>query len=99
MGKAATIIGAGGRSGTARAQSQLQQTLAETGNVVMVKPGVLVAAFSPLKFDSDGNLVDDDTKELLRKHLEEFAKWVIRVSTHREFIQYACEMDVQLTHG
>ena len=99
MGKPATIIGAGGRAGTARAQSQLQQTLAETGNVVMVKPGVLVAAFSPLKFDSDGNLVDDDTKELLRRHLEEFASWVIRVSTRREFIRYACEMDVQLTLG
>ena len=99
MGMPATIIGAGGRSGTARAQSQLQQILAETGNVVMVKPGVLIAAFSPPVFDAEGNLVDDDTKELLRRHLEEFAKWVIQVNTGREFVRYACEMDVQLTHS
>ena len=99
MGMPATIIGAGGRSGTARAQSQLQQVLAETGNVVMVKPGVLIAAFSPPVFDAEGNLVDDDTKELLRRHLEEFAKWVIQISTGREFVRYACEMDVQLTHS
>ena len=99
MGMPATIIGAGGRSGTARAQSQLQQILAETGNVVMVKPGVLIAAFSPPVFDAEGNLVDDDTKELLRRHLEAFSKWVIRVSTRREFVRYACEMDVQLTHS
>ena len=45
MGKPATIIGAGGRAGTARAQMQLQETLAETGSLVMVKPGVLVQAF------------------------------------------------------
>ena len=55
MGKPATIIGAGGRSGTARAQMQLQETLAETGSVVMVKPGVLVQAFSHMRFDSEGN--------------------------------------------
>ena len=47
MGKPATIIGAGGRAGTARAQMQLREILAELGSVVMVKPGVLVQAFSP----------------------------------------------------
>ena len=52
MGKPATIMGAGGRAGTARAQGQLLETLAETGCVVIVKPGVLVQAFAPMKFDS-----------------------------------------------
>ena len=33
MGKSVTIIGAGGRAGTARAQMQLHETLAETGAV------------------------------------------------------------------
>ena len=47
MSKPATIIGAGGRAGTARAQMQLREILAELGSVVMVKPGVLVQAFSP----------------------------------------------------
>ena len=45
MGKPATIIGAGGRAGTARAQMQIHETLAETGAVVMVKPGVQIQAF------------------------------------------------------
>ena len=95
MGKPATIMGAGGRAGTARAQMQLRETLAETGAVVMVKPGVLVAAYSPPKFDSEGNLTDEDTKEILRRHLEEFAKWISRVSLRQELRRFACEMDVQ----
>ena len=99
MGKPATIIGAGGRSGTARAQSQLQQTMAETGSVLLVKPGVLIAAYSPQKFDSEGNLTDQDTRETLRGHLDEFTKWIVRLGSRREFVRYACEMDVQLTHG
>ena len=51
MGKPGTIIGAGGRSGTARAQMQLLETLGETGTIVMVKPGVMIAAFAPDTFD------------------------------------------------
>ena len=95
MGKPATIIGAGGRAGTARAQMQLQETLAETGPVVMVKPGVLVQAFAPPRFDSEGNLVDEETRELLRSHLDEFTKWILQLVQPREFVRYACEMDVQ----
>lgn len=93
MGKPVTIIGAGGRAGTARAQMQLQETLAETGSVVMVKPGVLVQAFSPPRFDSEGNLIDEETKDLIRRHLDEFTKWILRLVRPREFVRYACEMD------
>jgi chromate reductase len=93
MGKPATIIGAGGRAGTARAQMQLQETLAETGSVVMVKPGVLVQAFAPRRFDSEGNLIDEETKELLRSHLVEFTKWILQLVRPREFVRHACEMD------
>ena len=99
MGKPATILGAGGRAGTARAQSQLQQSLAETGTLVMVKPGVLVQAFAPSRFDPEGNLIDEETKDLVRRHLAEFAKWIFRVSTLPDFIRHACEMDIQLVHG
>ncbi len=95
MGKPATIIGAGGRAGTARAQMQLREILAELGSVVMVKPGVLVQAFSPARFDSEGNLVDEGTKELLRRHLDEFTKWILQLVRPREFTRYACEMDIQ----
>ena len=96
MGKPATIMGAGGRAGTARAQGQLLETLAETGAVVMVKPGVLIQAFAPQTFDSEGNLIDDHTKELLRRHLDDFAKWILQLVRPREFVRYACEMDIQL---
>ncbi len=96
MGKPATIIGAGGRAGTARAQMQIHETLAETGAVVMVKPGVQIQAFAPGTFDSEGNLIDEGTRELLRKHLEEFTNWILPLVIPREFIRHACEMDVQL---
>ena len=95
MGKPVTIIGAGGRAGTARAQMQLQQTLGETGSVVMFKPGVLVQAFSPMQFDSEGNLIDEDTKDLLRRHLDDFTNWILQLVRPREFVRYACEMDIQ----
>ena len=96
MGKPGTIIGAGGRAGTARAQMQLLETLGETGTIVMVKPGVMVSAFAPMKFDSDGTLIDEETKELLRRHLEEFTKWILQLVQPREFVAYACEMDTAL---
>ena len=95
MGKPATIIGAGGRAGTARAQGQLLETLAETGAAVMVKPGVLIQAFAPQTFDSDGYLIDDHTRELLRRHLDDFDKWILQLFRPREFVRYACEMDIQ----
>ncbi len=95
MGKPATIIGAGGRAGTARAQMQLREILAELGSVVMVKPGVLVQAFAPPRFDSEGNLLDEETKELLRRHLDEFTKWILQLVRPHEFVRYACEMDIQ----
>lgn len=94
MGKPATIIGAGGRSGTARAQMQLHETLAETGSIVMVKPGVQIQAFAPQTFDSEGNLIDEKIKDLLRNHLDEFTKWIIQMIQPREFVRHACEVDV-----
>ena len=95
MGKPGTIIGAGGRSGTARAQMQLLETLGETSTIVMVKPGVLIAAFAPDTFDSEGNLISPDMRQLLGRHMEEFAHWIMRVGP-RDFVPFACEVDVAL---
>ena len=94
MGKPATIIGAGGRAGTARAQMQLQESLAETGSLVMVKPGVLVQSFAPPRFDSRGNLIDRETRDILRAHLEKFAEWTLRLAQPGEVVRYVCEMDI-----
>ena len=74
---------------------QLHETLAETRSVAMVKPGVLVQAFGPMKFDSEGSLTDEATKELLRRHLDEFAGWVLKIARPHEFVLQACEMDIQ----
>ena len=98
MGEPATIIGAGGRAGTARAQMQLHETLSETGAVVMVKPGVLVQAFGPMRFNSDGDLTDEDTRKVLRHHLEEFAKWIEMIGA-REYVGFACEVDIELARA
>ena len=94
MGKPATIIGAGGRAGTARAQMQLHEIIGEIGALVMVKPGLQVQAFSPPQFDEDGNLTDENTKELLTMHLESFVRWALQIARRLEFVRYACEMDV-----
>ena len=95
MGKPATIIGAGGRAGTARAQMQLLETLGETGSLVMVKPGVMVQAFSPMQFEADGSLIDEDTKDLLRGQLDRVAQWITRLVLPGDFVRYAWEMDVE----
>ena len=95
MGKPGTIIGAGGRSGTARAQMQLLETLGETSTIVMVKPDVLIAASAPDTFDSEGNLISPDMRQLLGRHMEEFAQWIMRVGP-RDFVPFACEIDVAL---
>ena len=99
MGKPVTIIGAGGRAGTARAQMQIHETLAETGAVVMVKPGVQIQAFAPGTFDSEGNLIDEKTKELLRNHLDELTNWCARLLWPRRFVGHACEMDIALAQA
>lgn len=82
VGKPAAMIGAGGRAGTARAQLQLQHVLSETGALVMVKPGVFVDRPWE-KFDSEGRLIDGDTREVVRRHLEAFAAWMARLGATR----------------
>ena len=95
MGKPGTIIGAGSRSDTARAPLQLLETLGETSTIVMVKPVVLTAAFAPDTFDAEGNLISPDMRQLLGRHMEEFAQWIMRVGP-RDFVPFACEIDVAL---
>ena len=75
--KPVAMMGAGGMSGTSRAQLQLQITLAETGAHVMSKPGVLVASAWG-KFDSDGRLIDDDTRNIVKAHMDALKAWISR---------------------
>jgi len=75
-GKPVGIMGASpGMTGTARGQSQLRQAFVFTNSYCMPQPEILVARARE-KFDADGRLTDETTKELLAKYLAAFAAWI-----------------------
>ena len=70
--KPAGIMGvSGGNSGTARAQLALRQAFVFTETYGMLRPEVLVPRGAE-KFDADGRLTDDRTREAVRKFLAAF---------------------------
>lgn len=76
--KPAGIMGvSGGNSGTARAQLALRQSFVFTETYGMLRPEVLVPRGAE-KFDADGRLTDERTREAVRKFLEAFGLWVER---------------------
>lgn len=78
-GKPAGIAGvATGNFGTVRAQTALRQVLASTATVAMVRPELAVFQAAN-RFDADGNLTDETTRELLRNYLAALAVWVRRL--------------------
>ena len=83
FGKPVTTMGAGGFAGTARAQMHLHNVFAETGSHVMSKPGVYVS-YARQKFDSEGNLIDEPTREAVRNHLKAFANWILLLGRPRD---------------
>lgn len=64
-----------GLTGTARGQSQLRQAFEFTNSYCMPQPEVLVFRAHE-KFDNQGNLTDDKTREFLGKYLDAFHKWI-----------------------
>ena len=78
-GKPCAIIGASpGMTGTARAQSQLRQAFEFTNTYAMAQPEFLCAR-ARTKFDGQGRLTDDATREHLMLFLNEFARWIARL--------------------
>lgn len=74
-GKPAAIMGASpGRIGTARSQLQLRQAFVFTDTHALLKPEVLVAQANE-KFDADGSLKDEKTREFVVRLLEALAEW------------------------
>jgi|TARA_B100000809_G_scaffold150084_1_gene147597 hypothetical protein len=59
----------------------------------MVKTGLQVMAFADQQFDSNGNLIGENTKELLGSHLDALVKWTMQIGRPHEFVCYVCEMD------
>jgi chromate reductase len=78
-GKPIGIMGAsGGALGTARAQYHLRQCFVFLNGLIMNRPEVMIAAASG-KFDAEGKLTDQVTREFVTAHLTAFKAWVLRL--------------------
>jgi chromate reductase, NAD(P)H dehydrogenase (quinone) len=72
------IVGASpGGGGTARGQMVLRQILLHPPAYVMPEPQMLIA-FSRQKFDENGDLVDEETRDRLRRFLSALVEWTQR---------------------
>jgi chromate reductase len=77
-GKVAAIMGASpGMTGTARSQSQLRQAFVFTNTYALLQPEVLVARAHE-KFDAEGRLTDQSTRDFLKTFLTGFADLISR---------------------
>ncbi|HWG84965.1 MAG TPA: NAD(P)H-dependent oxidoreductase [Deinococcales bacterium] len=72
--KPLAMMGAGGMLGTVRAQMHLRQILLHNDVRVLSKPEVYVARGWE-KFDRDGNLTDESTREQVRVLVQALAAW------------------------
>ncbi|MCX7878859.1 MAG: NAD(P)H-dependent oxidoreductase [Ignavibacteria bacterium] len=83
-GKPLAIIGgSAGMSGTIRSQLHLRQVALFTNMMDMKKPEVLVTKIQE-KFDSDGNLIDENLRDHLKKFLNSFEKWITFIKGSRQ---------------
>jgi len=79
-GKPAAIMGATpGLSGTARAQLVLRQSFVFTQTYAVAAPEVLIARCRE-KFDAEGRLSDEPTRELVSKLLAALLDWTRRLA-------------------
>ncbi len=78
-GKPIAIMGASPSAlGTGRAQYHLRQCFVFLNGLVMNRPEVMIAQASS-KFDAEGKLIDQPTREFLGTMLTAFAAWVRRM--------------------
>jgi len=78
-GKPIGIMGASaGAMGTGRAQYHLRQCFVFLNGLVMNRPEVMIPA-AQNKFDADGKLTDQQTRDFLAAHLAAFKAWVLRM--------------------
>jgi chromate reductase, NAD(P)H dehydrogenase (quinone) len=78
-GKPIGLMGAsGGMFGTGRAQYHLRQCFVFLNGLVMNRPEVMIPA-AQTKFDADGKLTDQPTRDFITAHLTAFKAWVLRM--------------------
>jgi len=81
--KPVAIMGASpGMIGTARAQYHLRQCFVFLGCFALNQPEVMVS-FAQEKFDKDGRVTDQKTRELIRQLLESLVAWTRRLASPR----------------
>ena len=68
--------------GTARAQYHLRQTFVFLPVHLLYKPEVMIAA-AATKFDAQGNLTDQPTRDIIRQMLQNLAAWTRRLKAAR----------------
>ncbi len=74
----AAIMGASsGLGGTIRAQHALRQCFVFTDTYVMSQPEIKIPSAAPL-FDASANLIDENSRQHVKKFLEAFVQWVER---------------------
>lgn len=74
-GKPAAILGASpGITGSARAQTQLRNSFVFTETIAMLQPEILVYRAHE-KFDAEGRLTDEKTREFIGLLLRNLADW------------------------
>jgi len=79
-GKPAAIMGATvGTIGTARAQYHLRQMMVFLNMFPVNQPEVMIANASE-RFDADGNLTDEATKNFIRQLLQALVDWTRRIT-------------------
>lgn len=77
--KPVALLGATpGGFGTTRAQAHIRQVLGNPGSLVLPKPELMVS-HAQEKFDADGNLVDEATREQVGALLAALVAWTGRV--------------------
>ena len=78
-GKPIGVMGAsGGIHGTSRAQYHLRQCIVFLNGLVMNRPEVMIPA-AQNKFDADGKLTDQTTRDFIVAHQAAFKTWVLRL--------------------
>ena len=78
-GKPVAIMGASiGALGTARAQYHLRQMFVFLNMFPVNQPEVMISNASK-RFDADGNLTDEATKEFIRQLLQNLVEWTRRL--------------------
>src|SRR5215510_13633963 len=76
--KPAAIMGCSpGLGGTIRAQHALRQSFVFTDTYVMSQPEIKIPSAAPL-FDASGKLIDENTRQYVKRFLEAFAVWIGR---------------------